>query len=304
MRLSQAIETFIRSLEANGRSPHTLSCYRRDLKLLLAFVGDVECGELAADLVNRFVLSDGVQRSAGGAAKSQTSVGRTKAALKSFGRFLADVGVVAASPAAGLRIQRQPREEPAHLTPAERKLLVKAVAARGGEAAERDLVILELFLGSGIRLAELVGLDVGDVSLDDKRLMLRWVKGGRAETRFLSTALRTMLGRYLRSRRRLATNETALFLSNRGTRITARQVERRFGEWLEWAGIAKPLTVHSLRHTFATHLYGRTRNLLLVQRALGHRSPSTTAVYAHLFDHELEDALEDACLPAGRHGGK
>ncbi|MBI5526560.1 MAG: tyrosine-type recombinase/integrase [Deltaproteobacteria bacterium] len=248
MRLSQAIETFMRSLKANGRSPHTVSYYRRDLKLLLAFAGDAECGELDADLVNRFVLSDAVQRSAGGAAKSQTSVGRTKAALKSFGRFLADVGVVSASPAAGLRIQRRPREEPAHLTPAERKLLVKAVAARGGEAAERDLVILDLFLSTGIRLAELVGLDVGDVRLDDKRMVLRRVKGGRAESRFLNSDLRAMLGRYLRARRRLATNETALFLSNRGTRITARQVERRFGEWLAWAGISKPLTVHSLRH--------------------------------------------------------
>jgi len=83
-----------------------------------------------------------------------------------------------------------------------------------------------------------------------------------------------------------------LFLSNRGTRITPRQVARRLEDWLVRAGIGKRLSPHGLRHTFATHLYDATSDLLVVQRALGHRDIATTEIYTHLVDGRLEEALE------------
>jgi len=91
----------------------------------------------------------------------------------------------------------------------------------------------------------------------------------------------------------MGTGECApLFLSNRDTRLTARQVARRLDAWVKAAGIAKHLGPHALRHTFATHLYAKSGDILIVQRALGHANLSTTQVYTHLLDGALEDAME------------
>jgi integrase/recombinase XerC len=84
----------------------------------------------------------------------------------------------------------------------------------------------------------------------------------------------------------------ALFLSNRDARLCQRQIANRLAHWLRKAGIEKDLMPHGLRHTFATHLYGATNDLLVVQRALGHRDVSTTQIYTHLVDGQLEEALE------------
>lgn len=129
MNLSQAIDSFTNQLAANGRSPLTLETYGRDLNLLLSFAGDITVSDLTPDLINRFVLSDAVQLSSAGEQKSEVTIGRTKAALKSFGRFLADVGALSADPARGLQIKRVSRKQPAFFTAAEQKRLLKAVSA-------------------------------------------------------------------------------------------------------------------------------------------------------------------------------
>jgi integrase/recombinase XerC len=279
-------------LEADGKSPHTLSCYGRDLGLLVAFAGDVEAAALTADLLARFLLSAPVTTTHTGAPRGDASTGRIKACLRSFGRYVANVGATGRDPADWIKIKRHEREAPSFLSAAEVKALLKAVATRKGEAAERDLVMLRLLLGTGIRLAELVGLDLGDVRLDEKQLRIRRAKGGKAQVRFLNTELRSILRKYVQRRRKEMAETDALFLSNRGSRISTRQVQERMGHWLAWAGLDGKITVHGLRHTFATLLYGRTKNLLLVARALGHARVTTTQVYAHIADTELEEALE------------
>ncbi len=292
MNLSTAITQFLTRLEADGKSPHTLSCYGRDLGLLLAFAGDIEASALTADLLAQFLLSAPVTTTHTGAPRGEASLGRIKACLRSFGRFVANVGATGRDPADWIKIKRHEREAPSFLSPAEVKALVKAVAARKGEAAERDLVMLRVLLGTGIRLAELVGLDVGDVRLDEKQLRIRRAKGGKPQVRFLNTELRTVLRKYVQRRRKEMAETDALFLSNRDRRISTRQVQERMGLWLAWAGLDGKITVHGLRHTFATLLYGRTHNLLLVAKALGHARVTTTQVYAHISNDELEDALE------------
>jgi integrase/recombinase XerC len=153
-------------------------------------------------------------------------------------------------------------------------------------------VIFELFLGTGIRLQELVDLDLDDVNLDAKHVRIVG-KGNRPAVKFLKTDLRVLLRKYLVERRRLGHGEThALFLSNRHTRLCARQVARRLDFWLARASIPKTLGPHALRHTFATHLYARTGDILIVQRALGHANLATTQGYTHLADHQLEEAIE------------
>ncbi len=290
--LSELIESYLTRLEADGKSPHTLSCYGHDLGLLLAFAGDVEAAALTADLLARFLLSAPVTTTHTGAPRGDASLGRIKACLRSFGRYVANVGATERDPADWIKIKRHDRETPSFLSPAEVKALVKAVAARKGEAAERDLVMLRVLLGTGIRLAELVGIDLGDVRLDEKQLRIRRAKGGKAQVRFLNTELRSILRKYTQRRRKEMVETDALFLSNRDRRISTRQVQERMGLWLAWAGLDGKITVHGLRHTFATLLYGRTHNLLLVAKALGHARVTTTQVYAHITDDDLEDALE------------
>jgi integrase/recombinase XerC len=152
--------------------------------------------------------------------------------------------------------------------------------------------MIELFLGTGIRLQELVYLDIDDVDLDAKHLHVL-AKGSVPQVKFLKSALRSLLRGYLIGRRCLGDGECrALFLSNRGTRISPGQVANRVKHWLLKTGIRKDLGPHGLRHTFATHLYAATSDLLVVKRALGHRDISTTEIYTHLVDGALEEALE------------
>jgi len=134
-------------------------------------------------------------------------------------------------------------------------------------------------------------VDVDDVDLDAKHLRIR-AKGDVPQVKFLKSNLRSLLRRYLAERRRQGTADPALFLSNRRTRISARQVANRIKFWLDKAGIDKDIGPHGLRHTFATHLYAATSDLLVVKRALGHRDISTTEIYTHLVDGALEEALE------------
>jgi len=292
VNLSTTIDQFLTQLEAEGKSPHTLSCYGRDLGLLLAFAGDIEASALNADLLARFLLSAPVTTTHTGAPRGEASLGRIKACLRSFGRYVANVGTTGRDPAAWIKIKRYEREAPSFLTPQEVKALVKAVASRKGETADRDLVMLRVLLGTGIRLAELVGLDIADVHLDQKQLRIKRAKGGKPQVRFLNTELRGVLRKYIQRRRKVIAETDALFLSNRNQRISARQVQERMGRWLAWAGLDGKITIHGLRHTFATLLYGRTKNLLLVAKALGHSRVTTTQVYAHITDDDLEDALE------------
>lgn len=292
MQLTHAIEAFTVYQKANRRSPLTIDVYRRDLMGLVRFAGDPTVEEITPDLVHRFVVSDAVQLKPDGRPRSEVTVNRAKAALRAFGSWLLDTGLADRNPAAGLSIHRTAKQSPSVLLDAERKRMLREVGAHKGEAAARDRVMLELLLGTGIRLAELVGLDLGDVDLENKRITIH-AKGGRDETRFLSADLRRLLRRYLRQRHQDASDSPAVFISNRGTRLSPRQVQARFKVWLHWAGIDRPgLSPHSTRHTFGTRMYRRTHDLLLVGRALGHRTAEATAVYVHTTDAELEEALE------------
>lgn len=292
MILTQAIEAFTVYLKANRRSPLTIDVYRRDLFGLARFTCDMEAESITAGVLHEWLASASVQLQASGAQRSDATIGRCKAATRSFAAWLTSTDVVTRNPALGIEIRRTDRHWPSFFTDIERKRMVREVAAHKGAAAARDHVMLEVLLGTGIRLAELVGLDVGDVDLDGKHITIL-AKGGRTETRFVTTDLRRLLRHYLRRRATADTDSTALFLSNRSTRISARQVQARFEQWLAWAGIERPgLTVHSTRHTFGTRLYNRTHDLILVGRALGHRTTEATRIYVHTTDEALEEALE------------
>lgn len=159
--------------------------------------------------------------------------------------------------------------------------------------ALRDAAIIHLLLDTGIRVGELVGLNLDDI--DGKHLHIRRAKGGSPVVKFLPARTRKAIESYTRKERRQllkSKDSEALFLNQQSTRMNARAVQLLIPVWVERAGISKPVTPHTLRHTFATSLLNKTGNLLLVQKALGHRNVTTTQIYAHVADNQLEQAVE------------
>jgi integrase/recombinase XerC len=290
------VEAFGRRLAADGRSPNTISAYLRDLKcfagVLIARHPGVTTGQVTPGMLDEALTAPTVLRTVSNTPRSPASLHRFKAAVRSFFTWLAETGQASENPARSVTLRRVPRTPPSFLTEAEKRRLLKELRGRSSTLAVRDRVVIELFLGTGIRLQELVDLDIDDVDLDAKHLHVR-AKGDVPQVKFLKSKLRSLLRSYLKERRRQGDGERrAMFLSNRGTRLSERQVARRLERWLKAAGIEKQLTPHGLRHTFATHLYSRTGDILVVQRALGHRDLSTTQIYTHLVDGMLEDAIE------------
>ncbi len=291
-----AVDAFGRRLAAEGRSPNTISAYLRDLRQLTAVMAERHPG-LSPDRVTSAMLDEAltapaVVTLATGNPRSPASLHRFKAAVRSFFAWAEESGQVAENPARSVTLRRLPRTMPSFLTEAEKRRLFKELRGRSSALARRDRVIVELFLGTGIRLRELVDLDVDDVDLDAKHLRIR-AKGDVPQVKFLKSTLRSLLRAYLTERRRRGDGECrALFLSNRGARLSPGQVANRVKYWLGQASIEKDISPHGLRHTFATHLYSRTGDILVVKRALGHRDLSTTEIYTHLVDDALEDAIE------------
>ena len=293
--LTAATEAFCARLSAEGRSLATIAAYRRDLALVARVAGElapgIVCRAVTAGLLDQVFSAGAVTESERGP-RSAASLHRMKAAVRAFFAWAAEAGVVDDNPARSIRMHRLPRKLPVFLTTAEKKRLLKELKGRTDFSALRDRAMIEVLLGTGIRLGELAALDMDDIDLDAKHLRVR-AKGNVPQVKFIKTDLRTLLRRYLAERRRHGRPEMeALFLSNRDGRLCQRQIANRLAHWLRKAGIEKELTPHGLRHTFATHLYGATNDLLVVQRALGHRDVSTTQIYTHLVDGQLEEALE------------
>ena len=158
----------------------------------------------------------------------------------------------------------------------------------------RDLSILEVFYGGGLRLSELAGLNLGDVDLVSGVLRV-WGKGGKERLAFLGQPAKAALSAYLPLRQQFLTqhgtgDETALFINSRGRRLSTRGVARVVAKWVRLAGLSPGLTPHGLRHSFATHLLEGKADLRAVQELLGHASISTTGRYTHLnLDYLMEE---------------
>lgn len=158
--------------------------------------------------------------------------------------------------------------------------------------ARRDHALFSTLAYTGVRLSEITRAVWGDLDLRHRLLLLRSVKGGGAETRHVPRRLLQILADYsLRVKDRVRANLSPMFASSGYRPLSPRGVQYRFGFWLTRSGIRRRMSVHSLRHTFATLLYRATGDLLLVSRALGHRDIRTTHRYAYIEDRLLVGAV-------------
>lgn len=278
-----ALSFFKSKLIADGKSKHTVSSYFRDVKTFLIFADKKPITE---NLLNEYFSTVALKNEKNGKNRDTASVNKIKSSLKAYLKYLGKSNLSEA-----IKLKSTQRKEPTFLTDTERLRLLKTIRSTKGNLALRDNAMVSTMLLAGIRVDALVKLNIQNVNLDEKKLTIR-TKGDKILKVFMNSKLRSILKRYLKYRIKLSSDSEALFISNRMSRITSRQVSFRLKYWLDKANITKVLSPHSLRHTFATQLLQKTQNLRIVQKALGHEYLETTKIYTHILDDEMEDALD------------
>jgi integrase/recombinase XerC len=295
---SNELTTFLHDLK-NGRrlSVHTLMAYERDLRALLDFCereGLCALAELSVHHVRRFAAESHRR------GLSARSVARRLSAVRSFLRSQVVAGTVKSNVAVHVQAPKPSRHLPATLDADQVAQLLDI--SGDDEITLRDRAILELFYSSGLRLAELVGLDIHDLDTADRTVRVTG-KGSKSRIvpvgRYAVEAIREWL---LARAGLAAADQNALFVSNRGKRLAPRSIQARINHWAVRQGSPTRVHPHMLRHSFATHLLESSGNLRAVQELLGHASLSTTQIYTHLDFQHLAHVYDQAHPRARRRG--
>ncbi len=270
-------------------SIHTQKAYQRDLVVLLEFADahDVQkWNELDGRQIRSFVAWRHRQGIGG------RSLQRNLSAVRAFYRYLMGEGVARHNPAEGVQAPKSPRKLP--------KLLDVDQAAQlleiddRGSLAIRDKAILELMYSSGLRLSELVMLDLDSLDLADAVVTVTG-KGKKTRSIPVGRYAREAIKQWLKIRGGIANNEEmAVFVSQRGKRISRRSIQQRLKQWAMKQGLTNHVNPHMLRHSFASHLLESSGDLRAVQELLGHADISTTQVYTHLDFQHLANVYDNA----------
>lgn len=295
--ISVVFDAFIdqQRLQAN-RSAHTLRAYRGDLDDLARYL--VAAGIRRLDQVSLFELRAWLAAQQA-ADLAPASLQRRSGAVRVFFRWAKKEGLVADDPAAALKSPRVPRRLPRTLTQTDTTTLLAAVIAAAADddspAGARNVAILEVLYGSGIRVSELCGLDLGDI--DHQRGLLRVLgKGNKQRTVPIGEPARRGLDRWLARRDEWVTPRSgaAVFLGRQGGRLDARVARRVVHEAMRAIPEAPDVGPHGLRHAMATHLLEGGADLRSVQEMLGHASLATTQIYTHVSGERLKQAFRQA----------
>ena len=289
--MKEHIETFLDYLRyEKNYSAHTLKSYGRDLEEFIRYLGAGTGSRIALEALDHITIRDFLGHLVG-KGNGKRSVARKLASIRSFFRFLHRRGELESNPAQLVATPRQPVRTPQVLTirQMEELLSLPDLSSDGGQ---RDRAILEVLYGTGVRVGELVSLNLGSLALEEGLLRVRGK--GRKERlvpfgRPASEALREYLptrNRIVRAQRSTRLTE-ALFVNLRGGRLSARSVQRILESYVQRCSSAMSAHPHLLRHTFATHLLSNGADLRSIQELLGHESLSTTQKYTHLSVDEL-----------------
>lgn len=306
--MRQEIERFADFLEKERNdSPHTVKAYVRDVTAFAEFADVFYGAAWTWAGVDRLAIR-GFLGSLESRQASRASAARALSALRTFYRFLSITERVDVNPAKAARTPKQKKTLPTHMDRSEIELVFAEAerrAAEGGFGEIRDLAMLELFYSTGMRLSELAGLNTDDLDLVSDQVKVRG-KGKKERIVPVGKHAVTALRRYLPLRETLlgmgrgdvgkwgSGNARAVFLNQRGKRITPRGVQLAIKNLFSALSRGRELHVHSLRHTFATHLLDAGADLRAVQELLGHASLSTTQVYTHTSVERLKKVYHQA----------
>lgn len=297
--MDDAVSQFLNFLAVEkNASNNTIAAYRNDLAQLQKFTrehygdGDKAWSQMTNRNVVDFVAT---LRERG---YKDATVARKVAATKSFFGFLAAEGMIENDPTEHLKSPQVGKSLPRALTAEEVDELLEQPSRRNTPESRRDKSMLELLYATGLRVSELVALNVTDVALESDPVTVRCVgKGDNDRVRpMLPRAVEELRQYIFHVRPRLVRNrrEPALFVNRRGERLTRQGFWLILKNYAREAGLDKTITPHTLRHTFATHMLSGGMPLRNVQEALGHASISTTQVYTHLTDQQKRNEYDKA----------
>ena len=288
--LQADIEAFIEFLRVDRQlSAHTRSNYLRHLEQLALRIGELginDWSQVEPSQVRSLLArlhKEGLQ---------PRTLSAKLSALRSLCDWLVRRGRLAANPARGVQAPKQGRPLPKNLD-VDQVYQLLAIDEQD-PLAVRDRAMMELFYSSGLRLSELVGLDLHDLKLDERQVRVTG-KGNRERVLPVGRMAIEWLAKWLALRPTLApSEETALFVSKQRRRITARAVEQRLAQWGNRQALNAHVHPHKLRHSFATHMLESSGDLRAVQELLGHANLATTQIYTHLDFQHLAKVYDQA----------
>lgn len=315
MRINDALQKFTTQLRADGRSPHTIQQYTRHVHLLATWIDAKgtrdDIAAINHESIAAFLVSDLVQTTADGRIRKATSGNAIRSSLRNFFGYLHKSGDVVTDPTRLVRRARCSAAAPRALSHDEQGRLLRVLddmESSGTLAERRDAILFKTMLGTGIRIGSALALDVADIDLGSGVVHVGHAKGGSSYRAFLPRDLVEVLGRYIGDR-----VSGPVFQGGGGNRITTRHAQRRFAAIMEKAAaqgrgvgmiergmdsVAKARSTrsttygtHSLRHTRAQELYGKTGDIMVVKEVLGHRSIASTLVYARVDEARMRAAV-------------
>jgi tyrosine recombinase XerC len=285
--MEKYIEKFIRYLEIEKNySLHTILNYRLDLEDFRRFAGDIDL-EKVDYLSLRKYLAVLKEKNLG-----TRTIGRRLSALRSFFRFLTREGYIKTNPILVLSSPKLDKHLPQFMTEEETAKLIESAFAKNekDERGLRDRAILETFYSTGMRVSEVVGMNVEDIDFISGIVKVMG-KGKKERVVPIGDAAIQAIRKYLDKRKR---QSDVVFLNKNGKRITTRGVRDIVWKYIRLAGIKQGVSAHTLRHSFATHLLNRGADLRTVQELLGHANLSTTQIYTHLTTERLKSVYDKA----------
>ena len=313
--MREHLKSFLAYLKLNRHiSPHTVRAYESDVSQYLAFVAS-ETGKKMSELGPADLDMNSVRLHIAGlnkAGKARSSVARKLSGLRTFVKYLRREEIIDHDPAAMTVAPKRDQTIPTHLSEPEMARLIETPDT-GDPLGRRDRAILELFYASGLRLSELVAIDLEDLNLGDRMVRVMG-KGGKERILPFNQSTVAALKAWMKDRAQILVPERQkekgkrknssdpLFINYRGTRLTGRSVDRLLRRYVAQCSTRLGVSPHALRHSFATHLLQRGADLRAIQELLGHARLSTTQRYTHVNAAQLIDVYRKAHPRATKSG--